>query len=275
MPLGLGDRLLALRQEPPRGAALVLGVAGVVGVIFVWWVSTLGAVAEERWISPTVLPSPAEVVRSAGSLFRERHLLAGVLATLQRVLLGFALALVAGVPVGILAGSWRALHAVLAPLALFGRNIPIAALIPLTILWFGIGEAQKTAFIFAACVPFVFSDAAAAVVSVPDRYVETAQTLGASQWQIVRKVLVPLALPNIYESARHLFGLAFGYIMLAELINAQHGLGWLLSTSQRRGLNEHILLILVVIGLLAYGIDRLLQWLAQWLFPHRQSESSP
>ena len=175
-------------------------------------------------------------------------------------------------PLGIVAGSWRVVEAAGAPLALFGRNLPVAALIPLTILWFGIDEAQKTMFIFIACVPFVYSDAVAAVASVPERYVETAQTLGATSSQIVRKVLVALALPDIYNSLRHLFGLAFGYIMLAELINAQHGLGYLLMTSQRRGLSEHIILILIIIGLLAYGIDRLLFFFQRGLFPYRVVE---
>jgi len=102
--------------------------------------------------------------------------------------------------------------------------------------------------------------------------VETAQTLGASSWQIVSKVLLGLALPDIVDSLRHLFGLAFGYIMLAELINAQHGLGYLLMTSQRRGLSEHIVLILIIIGLLAYGIDRLLVWFQRGVFPYRAVE---
>ena len=102
--------------------------------------------------------------------------------------------------------------------------------------------------------------------------VADAQTLGASQLQVVFKVLVPLALPDIYNSLRHLFGLAFGYIMLAELINAQHGLGYLLMSSQRRGLSEHIILILIIIGLLAYGIDRVLFFFQRGLFPYRVIE---
>jgi ABC-type nitrate/sulfonate/bicarbonate transport system permease component len=81
---------------------------------------------------------------------------------------------------------------------------------------------------------------------------------------------VPLAMPDIYKSLRSLFGLAFGYIMLAELINAEHGLGYLLSTSQRRGLSEHIILILIVIGGLAYSIDRFLGWVQRGLFPYRE-----
>ncbi len=144
-----------------------------------------------------------------------------IAATLKRVLIGFGLAVLVGVPLGIArrivaraskrrVRRWRC----------FGRNLPVAALIPLTILWFGIDETQKVMFIFIACVPFVYSDTVRAIAGVPDRYVETAQTLGASPRQIVSKVLVALALPDIYDSLRHLFGMAFGYIMLAELINA-------------------------------------------------------
>lgn len=241
-------------------------------VVLLWWLATRGADAESRLVSPVILPSPDEVVRSFPSLLNERALVASIAATLKRVLIGFGLAVMVGVPLGILAGAWRIFEAAGAPLALFGRNLPVAALIPLTILWFGIDETQKVMFIFIACVPFVYSDAAAAIANVPDRYVETAQTLGASPFQIVRKVLVALALPDIYSSLRHLFGLAFGYIMLAELINAQHGLGYLLMTSQRRGLSEHIILILLIIGLLAYGIDRVLFWFQRGLFPHRVIE---
>jgi ABC-type nitrate/sulfonate/bicarbonate transport system permease component len=264
--------LLALRLSPPRMTRRLIGAGAIAFVVLVWWLATMGADVEDRLISPVILPSPREVIRSFPVLLNERALLQSIAATLKRVLIGFGLAAVIGVPVGILAGAWRVIESAGAPLALFGRNLPVAALIPLTILWFGIDETQKVMFIFVACVPFVYSDTVSAITGVPDRYVETAQTLGATPWQAIIKVLVPLALPEIYTNLRHLFGLAFGYIMLAELINAEHGLGFLLMASQRRGLSEHIILILIIIGLLAYGIDRVLLWFQRGLFPHRVVE---
>jgi NitT/TauT family transport system permease protein len=264
--------LFTLRVAPSRMTRRLVGAGAVGLVVLVWWLATSGLGSEDRFVSPVILPSPLEVVKSFPSLWADRGLLESIAATLRRVLVGFGLAAVVGVPLGIAAGSWRVIEAGGAPLALFGRNLPVAALIPLTILWFGIDETQKVMFIFIACVPFVYSDAVSAITGVPERYVETAQTLGASSWQIVRKVLVGLALPDIVNSLRHLFGLAFGYIMLAELINAQHGLGYLLMTSQRRGLSEHIVLILIIIGLLAYGIDRLLFWFQRGVFPYRVVE---
>jgi ABC-type nitrate/sulfonate/bicarbonate transport system permease component len=267
----MASGLFSLRVSPPRPVRYLLGAGGLVLLVLVWWIVTMGPV-ERRLLSPVVLPAPAEVFGSFNTLLNERGLVQSIAATLKRVLLGFGLAGLVGVPLGIAAGSWRVIEATGAPLALFGRNLPVAALIPLTILWFGIDETQKIMFIFIACVPFVYSDTVRAIGAVPDRYVETAQTLGASKWQIMSKVLVALALPDIYNSLRHLFGMAFGYIMLAELINAGYGLGYLLMTSQRRGLSEHIILILMVIGLLAFAIDRLLYFFQRGLFPYRPAD---
>ena len=281
-------RMFTLREPPPPLVKRAVGMVGVGLAVLVWFLITLGSTPETRMVSPVVLPSPGEVLRSIPTLFTERALVASTAATLRRVITGFGLAIVVGVPLGILAGAYRIFDAFTGPISVFLRNIPVAVLIPLTILWFGIDETQKVMFIFIATAPFVFFDATRAVAGVHDRYIETAQTLGASPAQVVMKVLIPLAMPDIYNSLRSLFGtilqpdecwtlrslfgLAFGYIMLAELVNAEHGLGYLLMSSQRRGLTEHIFAILIVIGLLAYGIDRLLYWFQRGLFPHRTEE---
>ena len=128
------------------------------------------------------------------------------------------MALIVGVPLGILAGCFATIRAFLAPLVVFGRNIPIAALIPLTFFFFGIGEWQKVMFIFVACVAFIIADVTVAISDISSRYLDTAYTLGANARQTIIKVLVPLAMPKVFDSARLLFGLAFGYIMLAELV---------------------------------------------------------
>src|SRR5438093_6456460 len=138
--------VFALRLPPSPMTRRLVGAGAIGVVVLLWWLATSGLGSEDRLISPIILPSPAEVVRSFPSLWRDRALVASIAATLQRVLVGFGLAALVGVPLGIVAGSWRVVEAAGAPLALFGRNLPVAALIPLTILWFGIDETQKVMF---------------------------------------------------------------------------------------------------------------------------------
>jgi len=264
-----GPGWFALRRELPTWGRVALGGALVLALAGLWMWVTAGA-PEERAVAPTILPSPGEVVAGWDSLVNERHLGTSILATLRRVFLGFGLAVLIGVPLGMAAGAWRPLAALLAPVVMFARNVPIAALVPLTMVWFGLEEAQKIMFIFMATFAFIFSDAAAEVTGIHERYVETGQTLGASSRQIFTKILVPLALPSICTKLRSLFGLAFGYIMLAELVNTNSGLGFLLRMSQRRGQTEHMFLILFVITALAVVIDRSLVWFQRGLFPYRK-----
>src|SRR5512138_677902 len=190
-------RLFTLREPPPPFIKRTVGLVGVGMAVLVWFLVTLGSTPETRLVSPVVLPSPGEVLRSIPTLFTERALVASPAATLKRVLAGVGLAILVGVPLGILAGAYRIFDAFTGPLSVFLRNIPVAVLIPLTILWFGIDETQKVMFIFIATMPFVFFDATRAVAGVHERYVETAQTLAASPRQVVMKVLLPIAMPDI------------------------------------------------------------------------------
>jgi NitT/TauT family transport system permease protein len=267
---GLGA--LALRRSVPLWAQVVLGILCVAVCLGLWWYVTRGE-PDERILSYYTIPSPKETFsKFYPELWVERELTRNTLTTLKRLALGFGLAVVIGVPLGVLCGCFSWINAFFLPLNLFGRNIPVAALIPLTLALFGIGELQKVMFIFIACVAFVVMDTARAIADVGEQYVDTAYTLGASRWQIVLRVLVPLAMPSVFNSLRLLFGLAFGYIMLAEVIKFSGeagGLGDIINMSQRRSQREPILLVLILIPILALAIDRLLFWVQRELFPHR------
>jgi ABC-type nitrate/sulfonate/bicarbonate transport system permease component len=267
---GLRD-LFTLRKDVTLGQSLVFGALCLGLCLGAWYLATRGE-PEERYLSPAVLPSPGETFATFHSLWFDRALTRNTYASLRRVVLGFGLAALVGVPLGVLAGCFSWFKAFVAPLSVFGRNIPVAALIPLTFSLFGIGDRQKIMFIFIACVAFILSDSCRAVMDVDRRYIDTAYTLGARRRQVILKVLVPLAMPSIFNSLRLLFGLAFGYIMLAELVKfggESGGLGDIIITSQRRGPKEHILLVLMIIPLVALAIDRVLYWVQQELFPHQ------
>lgn len=265
------SQLFRIRGEGVLWQTILFGSLCLGLCLGIWWFVTRGP-GEERIISPTMLPSPAETFGTFKSLWFDMALTRNTGASLKRVVLGFALATLIGVPLGVLAGCFSWFNAFWSPLAIFGRNIPLAALIPLTFSLFGTGEIQKVLFIFLACVAFILSDSAQAVRDVDIRYIDTAHTLGARRRQIILKVIVPLAMPDIFNSLRLLFGLAFGYIMLAELVKSADdagGLGYIISVSQRRGMNEPILLVLMIIPIVALAIDRILYWVQRELFPHR------
>ena len=326
-----------IRNKPGQAESGLFALACLLLVLVIWQILTYGP-PEARVVDHLTLPSPEETLVSFKSLWFERALARSALWSLGRVISGFLLAAAVAIPLGVCASAFLRLRAFLRPLSVFGRNIPIAALIPLTLIWFGLGESQKVMFIFFACVAFIFFDSATAVDGVPDRYLDTAYTLGArfvpkhgAMWaaliglgyavifclaflllsrmpestdaarlqaawthglvlstgvgfilgfvlwfpifsfQVIRKVLFPLGFPDILNSLRLLFGLAFGYIMLAEVINAKHGLGSIIILSQRRGPREHIYLSLIIIALMAFGIDRLVLYFQRKMFPYRNT----
>jgi NitT/TauT family transport system permease protein len=267
-----GSPLMQIRGDVPQWLTVLAGLFCLLLCVALWWLATRGS-GEERWLGHNQLPSIEETIDRLPDVLDdespERHLVDNTLVSLKRVLIGFALAVVVGVPIGIAGGCFPLIRSFFSPTILFGRNIPIAALIPLVLALFGTGETQKYMFIFIACVAFIVSDTIDAVNEVAQRYIETALTLGASTMQIVFKVLVPLSMPLVFNSLRVLFGLAFGYIMLVEFMHegdGAGGLGFLLNIARRRGLTEYTVIIILTIPLVAWFIDQLLFVLQCYLF---------
>lgn len=262
-----------LRTPIPLWLALIYSTAAIALSYTLWWYVTHGD-PEERLLGPLLLPSPKETFGKLHSLWYDARLPINTWVSLRRVMIGFGLAALVGVPIGVMCGCYAGVNAFFAPLTIFGRNVPMAALLFLTFVLFGsTTERQKYMFIFFTCVAFIVADTAEAVRDVGSEYVDTAFTLGANQWQVVLKVLFPLALPSIFNSLRLLFGLAFGYIMLAEAVNTSTGvggLGYIINLAQSRGANRpYIILVVLLIPLVALAIDRLLYFAQRQLFPYR------
>jgi ABC-type nitrate/sulfonate/bicarbonate transport system permease component len=266
---------LEIRGQVPSGVSILLGLVPLAFLVLLWWQLTQG-IPEERMIGPTILPSPTEVVRSLGDLLGSsdqdnRTLFDHIGLSLRRVALGFLLGLAVALPIGILMGSFGSARSTMAPLVTASGYIPIATLVPLTMSWFGLDESQKVVFLAMAFSIFLLPMVVRAIDAVPDVYLRTAYTLGATHWHIIRRVLVPVALPDIWHSMRLAFGIGWSYLVLAEVVVKTGGLGDLIDTARRRAMSGRVYLVIVIITIIAWIADLLWVRVGLLLFPYRRS----
>jgi len=259
---------LRVRAELPDTNSIGLTVAFIALVLAAWWFVTNGATVEDRILSPIILPSPMEVLQAFPKLHFEQGLVRSALTSWLRVTTGFALAAIVAVPLGIYMATFPPVSAFFRPLALVGAYVPIVVFVPLTLAWFGLSETQKVGFLFIGCfvalLPLVIKD----ISDVPAAYLDVAVTKGASQWQLVRHVLFPVAQASIWGHLRGVYGVGWGWIILAEVVNAERGLGYLIDVSNRRGHTNAIFAIIIVIVVIAVACDQLWRLGGRLLFPY-------
>ncbi len=260
---------LSVRRELSNTVGTVLTISFIALVFLAWWACTRGARIEDRVLSPIILPSPMEVLHAFPKLHFEQELVRSALRSFQRVTIGFTLAAIVAVPLGVYMASFATISAFFRPLALVGGYVPIVVFIPLTLAWFGLGEAQKIGFLFIGCFVALLPLVIRAIGDVPRAFLDVAVTKGATQWQLVRHVLFPVAQAEIWENLRAVYGVGWGWIILAEVVNAQTGLGYLISVSERRGHTNAIFAIIVVIVTIAVACDQLWRLGARLLFPYK------
>ena len=260
---------LRVRQPIAAARATALTASFVGLTLLAWWLATRGATIEQRMVAPLILPSPSEVLAAFPRLHFEQELVRSIGVSFMRVTAGFLLAAIVAIPLGVYMAAFTGVAAFFQPLALVGAYVPIVVFVPLTLVWFGLTEMQKVGFLFIGCLVALLPLVIKSISDVATAYVEVATTKGASQWQIVRHVLVPVALADIWDHLRSVYGVGWGWIILAEVVNGERGLGYLISISERRGHTAAMFAVIIVIVLIAIASDRVWRLAGNLLFPYR------
>ncbi len=249
-----------LREISP-GRRNALGLAFFVLFFVVWGIATLGG-----FVPKTFLADPIAMVRSGWVLLTEQGFATDIGFTIWRVLGGFVLAAILAVPLGVAMGAYKPVEAFFEPFVSFARYLPASAFIPLLILWAGIGEAQKLALIFIGSFFQLVLMIALQVGGTRRDLVEAAYTLGASDFGIVKSVLIPAAAPQIAETLRLVLGWAWTYVIVAELIGASNGIGHMITDSQALLATDQIIFGIITIGVIGLVSDVLFKRFNQRMF---------
>jgi NitT/TauT family transport system permease protein len=265
------ESLWALRKALPRRYRVPFAVAMPAAVMITWSALTLG---RNPVVSPLFLPSPVLVLQSTLQMIFEHTLFGAIWASTLRILISFVAAAVVALPLGIAMGAFEPFNRLMEPVMAPLRYMPISAFIPLLILWLGIGESQKVAFLFLGVFVYLLPVVVTAIRAVPDELVQTALTLGASRWQVIRTVLVPAALPDIFDSFRVMNAISWTYVILAEFVNARTGLGYMIQLAGSHLKTAQVFSGILVIGFIGLLTDAFIRALNGVLFRWRETEQS-
>jgi NitT/TauT family transport system permease protein len=245
------------------GQGTFLGIAAGVFLLLLilWWALTGSGV-----VPPLFLPSPGAVWVKLVTLSSNGTLWGDIAISSYRIIAGFLLASVMAVPIGVLIGSYRFWEAALEPLADFIRYMPVVAFLPLTILWTGTGDIQKFLIIwigtFFQQILMVMDN----VKRVPRDFVCLGRTLGLSELELQLKIVVPSALPAIWDTLRITFGWAWTWLVVAELVAADSGLGYRITVSQRYFETNVTIGYILILGVLGLVSDQVMKALQRLLF---------
>ncbi|MGM0238110.1 ABC transporter permease [Enterococcus sp. AZ103] len=252
---------IKLRTTISKQKYSLLAAASFIVVLALWQVlSTSGLVSQ------IFLPTPAAVVEVFITSLQDGSLATDTWISFSRIIQGFLLAIVIGVPIGILVGSFAKVEAFVLPLTEFFRYLPVPAFVPLIMVWVGIGENAKVAVILLGILFQLIPMVADNVKSVPSNLINAAYTLGAKSSTVIFKVIVPAMLPKLMESLRMIMGWAWTYLVVAELVAASSGLGYNILKAQRFLDTPSIFMGILVIGVLGLITDRLFGLLNKVLF---------
>jgi len=263
-------------DESAIRSSRVASVASVVVIFLIWGAFTGSAWtpihAPVDWqMRPIWLPPPEAVwhrlLDIADRGFRNFTLWEHLAISIWRVFAGFFFGALIGIPLGFAMGLNSFLRGWFDPIVEFMRPVPPLALIPLVIIWYGIDEKAKIILLFLAALWIMAIAARSGVAGVKLSKVHAAYSLGASKWQLLRHVIMPNALPDIFTGARVAMGVCWGTVVAAELVAAEKGAGFTIMVASRFMQTDIVLMGIILIGIIGYSIDMAMRTLERWLVP--------
>jgi ABC-type nitrate/sulfonate/bicarbonate transport system permease component len=223
--------------------------------------------------APDYVLAPVDIVKHFVAALGTRELYADAWASLARALPGFAIGTLFGIALGLAAGIRRAFDELLSPLVFLTYPVPKIVMLPLFMLWFGIGDVSKVMIIALACFYPAFINAYYGARATPRILVWSARNMGADDEQIFRRVVLPGALPQIFAGMRVALALSFIVMFATEMINARSGLGHLIREAENSMRFDLMYVSLVTIAILGYAGDRLLRYTRRRTLPWEQSHA--
>ncbi|QIZ69539.1 ABC transporter permease [Oxynema aestuarii AP17] len=253
----------SIRQGFPKKLKLALSTIALVIPLILWTI-----VSYSGWVTPMILPTPTAVIEAAIVMFFQENLWVDIAVSFTRVALGFLAAAAIGIPIGIAMGTFYSMESLFGPIVGTVRYMPVAAFIPLLIVWFGLGELSKVAIIFLGIIFYNAIMIADAVKFIPNELLNAAYTLGADRKAILWRVILPASVPSILDTLRVNIAGAWNFLVISELIAADRGLGFRIVRAQRYVQTDKVLVSIVVIGaiglLLDYGFKIVSRKLTPW-----------
>jgi len=254
-----------LRKDIPKRTYNTLAIATFVAFVATWCILTYGG-----FVNLSFIPSPSKVIQAGRFLFAEDDFLTDVLWSASRIYGGFAVAACLAIPLGIFMGSFKRIEALISPFCSFVRYMPPTAFVPLIILWFGVGEVEKWVVIFIGVFFYLLVLIVDAVANVEIPLIETAYTLGASKTQVLRKVILPAAWPGIMDALKAMIGAGWTYLIVAELVAAERGIGHMINSMARTMNTAAVMAGIITVGLIGVVTNALFEGAYALLFPWKR-----
>ena len=255
--------LFKFRAKAPLRAELTISVLTTLLLLMLWEI-----VGRAGWVAPQFLPPPTRVVSALWTMTTSQNLAWHVMISCLRVFSAFLIAALMAVPIGILMSSYRIVGAALEPVIDFIRYLPVPALVPLSIIWFGVGETTKIFLLwlgtFFQLVLLVADD----MRRVPHEYVEIAFTLGAKPKNVLKDVALRAMGPTLVDNLRITLGWCWTYLVLAEIVAADSGVGFVIWSARRYVKTPEVMAGVVVIGIIGLITDQLLRAMHRRLFKY-------